>query len=77
MSDTSSPAKVNALCGTLLALAVVTIALRFYTRTVQKLSLGIDDWVMVPCVVRFTDLVTSRDGASLITDPRFSTLVHV
>ena len=52
MSDTSSPAKVNALCGTLLALAIVTIVLRFCTRTMQKVPVGIDDWVMVSYVLR-------------------------
>ena len=50
-STASSAAGVNAVCGSLLALSVVTLGLRFYTRTLQKLSTGFDDWILIPCVV--------------------------
>ena len=51
MSDSSSPGSLDAICGTFIALAVLTVGLRFYTRRVQKSALGIDDWAMLPCVV--------------------------
>lgn len=57
MSDSSSPGSLDAVCGTFLALSVVTVGLRFFTRGVQKLPLGIDDWAMLPCAVYPSKLV--------------------
>lgn len=54
MLDSSSPGSLDAVCDTFLALSVVTVGLRFYTRSVQKLPLAIDDWAMLPCVVNLS-----------------------
>lgn len=59
MSESSSPTSLNAVCGTFFALSVVTVGLRFYTRSVQKLPLGIDDWAMLPCVVQISQKVVT------------------
>lgn len=31
----------------------LVVGLRFYTRHVQKLPFGIDDWLMLPALVRY------------------------
>ena len=33
-------------------LAIVFVALRFYTRSKQKLPYGLDDWLALPALVR-------------------------
>ena len=64
MSDSSSPGALDAICGVFLALSIVIVGLRFYTRSMQKLPLGIDDWAMLPCVV-CPFRVKCQDEASL------------
>ena len=51
MPSSSSPGALDAVCGSFLALSIVIVGLRFYTRSMQKLPLGIDDWATLPCVV--------------------------
>ena len=81
MSNTSSAAGVNALCGTLLTLTVVTVSLRFYTRTLQRLPFSTDDWAMVPCVVCTPQPPSIRalrqSGALLNARSSFSISAHV
>ena len=51
MSSTTSAQGLTALSSVLLALSTVAIGLRFYIRHVQKLSLKMDDWITIPCLV--------------------------
>ena len=41
----------HAACVVLRYLGIVFVALRFYTRALQKKSTGIDDWLMLPALV--------------------------
>ena len=50
MSDTSRNG-LAALSGTLLGIAIATVALRFQARYRQKATLQVDDWLMVPALV--------------------------
>ncbi|MCJ1360447.1 MAG: hypothetical protein MMC33_010452 [Icmadophila ericetorum] len=52
MSSTSA-SSLNAVSGSFLAMSVVTVGLRFYTRSTQKTALDIDDWIMVPGVLLY------------------------
>ncbi|TGO82651.1 hypothetical protein BPOR_0784g00030 [Botrytis porri] len=50
MSSTSHEG-LTAVASSMLALSTVSIALRFYSRRVQKAPLKTDDWIMIPCLL--------------------------
>ncbi len=35
----------------MMGLSVIAVGLRFYARSLRKLSFGIDDWLMIPALV--------------------------
>ncbi|RAL65497.1 hypothetical protein DID88_001063 [Monilinia fructigena] len=49
--STTSHQGLLALGSSLLALSVVSVILRFYSRRIQKEPLKIDDWIMIPCLL--------------------------
>lgn len=49
--STTSHRGLLALGSSLLALSVVSVILRFYSRRIQKAPLKVDDWIMIPCLV--------------------------
>lgn len=50
--STTSHEGLTAVASSLLALSTVSVALRFYSRHIQKAPLKADDWIMIPCLVR-------------------------
>lgn len=46
-----TPGETYAACVVLPCLGILFVALRFYTRALQKNSTGIDDWLMLPALV--------------------------
>lgn len=55
--STSSPAGIQALCGSLLAICTIIVALRFYARRSQHTYIGIDDWFILPAYITFVGMV--------------------
>lgn len=51
MSDTSA-AGLYTLASVLLGLGVISVILRFYARRHQKAPLLVDDWLLIPALVR-------------------------
>ncbi|TGO67701.1 hypothetical protein BOTNAR_0037g00380 [Botryotinia narcissicola] len=49
--STTSHEGLTAVASSMLALSTVSIALRFYSRRVQKAPLKTDDWIMIPCLL--------------------------
>ncbi|KAB8300847.1 hypothetical protein EYC80_002775 [Monilinia laxa] len=49
--STTSHRGLLALGSSLLALSIVSVILRFYSRRIQKAPLKIDDWIMIPCLL--------------------------
>lgn len=47
-----TPGEVYAASIVLPFLGIIFVLLRFYTRCLQKKSAGIDDWLMLPALVR-------------------------
>lgn len=62
-----------ALNGVMLALSVIAVALRFYSRSLQKAALKADDWVMIPAIVssKCTDLASEMEGLERILTTLF------
>ena len=47
-----SPGEMISACTVLPALAIIFVGLRFYVRTSQRAQIGIDDWLIVPGLVK-------------------------
>ena len=46
-----SPGKMYALTAVFMIIALIAVPLRFYTRRLQSMQLGLDDWLMLPALV--------------------------
>ena len=51
MAHDKDPAYVLAAGATFLAVCIIIVVLRFFTRTLQKVTIGIDDWLVIPALV--------------------------
>ena len=47
-----SPGEMIAASTVLPALSIIIVALRFYVRKTQRAQIGIDDWLILPGLVR-------------------------
>lgn len=63
--STTSHEGLTAVASSMLALSTVSIALRFYSRRVQKAPLKTDDWIMIPCLVRNCSFISEASLAGL------------
>jgi hypothetical protein len=55
--STTTAHGLTALCGSLVAVVAIIISLRFYTRGIQKVGFGIDDWMILPSFLSFVGMV--------------------
>lgn len=51
----ANPASTYTVSILLPILGIIIVGLRVYTRVLQRMSLGIDDWLVVPALVRTVD----------------------
>ena len=51
MADDQNPNYMLAAGATFIALCIIIVALRFFTRSLQKARIGIDDWLVLPALV--------------------------
>ena len=65
MGYDEEPAYVLAAAATFIALGTIVVGLRLYTRTVQKVKIGPDDWLILPGLVKQHSLDSSTASESL------------
>ena len=55
--STTSAEGLRALCGSLVAITTIVSGLRLYARRVQRVKLGLDDWIIIPSYITFIGMV--------------------